>query len=37
MSSLGDKQVRGFDIAVNDALRVSGIERVGNLDGERHD
>ena len=32
MSALGDKDVRGFDVAVDDAFRVGGVERVGNLD-----
>jgi hypothetical protein len=32
VTALGDKNVRWLDVAVDDALRVSGIERVGNLD-----
>ncbi len=35
MSALGDKNIGGLDVAVNDPFGVGGIERVGNLDGER--
>ena len=31
MAAFSDKNIRGFDIAMNDALGMSGIERVGNL------
>ena len=34
VSALGHKQVRRFDIPVDDAFGVSRVERVGNLDGE---
>src|SRR5215469_13275130 len=34
MSTLGDKDVGRFEIAVNDAGYVRGIERVGNLNAE---
>ena len=32
--SLGDKDVRGLDVAMNDAFCVGGVERVGDFDGE---
>ncbi len=35
MSALGDKDVGGLDIAVDDVFCMSGVERVCNLDGER--
>ena len=35
VSALGDKDVSGLDVAVDDAFGVSGVERVRNLDGER--
>ncbi len=35
MSALGHKNVRGLDIAMNHSLGVRGIQRVGNLDGQR--
>ena len=35
VSPLGDENVGGFDVAMNDAFAVSGIERIGNLDGNR--
>jgi hypothetical protein len=31
----GDEDVRGLDVAVDDACGVSGIQRVGDLDSER--
>jgi hypothetical protein len=31
------EDVRGFQVPVDDALRVSGLERVGDLHPERHD
>ena len=34
VSALGDKDIRGLDVAVDNTLRVRGIERVGNLDGQ---
>ena len=33
--SLRDEYVGGFDVTMNDALAVSSIEGVGNLDGNR--
>ncbi len=35
VSALGDKDVGGFDVAMNDALGVRGIESVGDLDRQR--
>ena len=35
VAALGDEDVGGLDVAVNDAFGVGGIERVGNLDGQR--
>jgi len=32
MASLGDEDVRGLDVPVDDAFGMRGIERVGNLD-----
>jgi len=32
VAALGDKDVRGLDVAVNDALRVSGVKSVGDFD-----
>src|SRR5208282_5754444 len=32
MAALGDKDVRGLDVAVDNAFRVRGVQRVGNLD-----
>jgi hypothetical protein len=34
MATLGDENVGGLDVSVDDASSVSGVERVGNLDGE---
>ena len=34
VSTLGDKDVGGFDVAVDDTFGVGSIERVGNLDSE---
>ena len=33
MAALGDEDIRGLDVAMDDALDVSGVERVGNVDG----
>ena len=33
--TLGDEDVRGFDVAVNDALGVGRIQCIRNLDGKR--
>ncbi len=34
MAALGDEDVRGLDVAMNDAFGVSSIESVGDLNGE---
>src|SRR6202022_4406942 len=34
MATLGDENVRRFDVAVDDALRVSRIEGIGDLEGD---
>src|SRR6202035_5239561 len=34
MAALSDEEVGGFDVAVNDAFTVGGIECVRNFDGE---
>ena len=34
VSAIGDEDIRRLDVAMNDALGMSGIERVGNLDAE---
>ena len=35
VAALGDKNIRGLDVAVNDVFGVRGIQRVGDLDGQR--
>jgi hypothetical protein len=35
MTPIGDEDIRGLDVPVDDAGGVSGIEGIGNLDGER--
>ena len=35
MSTLGDEDVRRFHVPVDDALAVSGIECISNLNGQR--
>jgi len=35
MPTLGDKDVGGFDIPMDDARRMRGIERVGDINGKR--
>ena len=37
VSALGDEDVRGLDVAMHDAFGVRGVQRVGDLDGERAD
>src|SRR5215470_2128371 len=37
MPSFRHENVRGLDVAVNNALRMGGVESVGNLNGERED
>ncbi len=37
MAALGHKHVRGFYIAVNDPSGMSGIQPIGDLDGEGED
>ena len=34
MPALGDENIGGLDVAMNDVFAMSGIERFGNLDGE---
>ena len=34
MAAAGDEKIGGFDVAMNDALGVRGVERVGDFDGE---
>src|SRR5207302_731233 len=34
VTALGDENVGGLDVAMNDALGVSGVERVGDFDGK---
>ena len=35
VAALGDEDVRGLDVAMDDSLGVRGVEGVGDLDGER--
>ena len=37
VSALGDEDVRGLDVAMNDAFGVGRVESVGNLDAQRKD
>ena len=34
VAALGDENVRGLDVAVNDSLGMRGVESVGDLDAE---
>ncbi len=34
MTTFGDENVSGLDVAMNDAARMSGVQSVGNLDSE---
>ena len=34
VAAIGDENVRGLDVAVDDALLVRGVKRIGNFDGE---
>ena len=34
VAALGDENVGGLDIAMNDSLRVRGVESIGDFDGE---
>ena len=36
MAALGDKNIRGLDVAMDDAFGVRCVERVSNFDGQRH-
>ena len=36
MTALGDENICRLDVAVDDAFRVGGIERLGDLDGQRN-
>jgi len=36
VAALGDEDIRGLDIPVNDAFRVRRIERVGHINGDFH-
>ena len=35
--ALGDEEVRGLDVAVDDAFAVRRVQRVGNLNAQRQD
>jgi hypothetical protein len=35
VSALGDEDVGRFDVAMDDALAVCRVERIGNLDGQQ--
>ena len=35
MTSISHEDVRGFNVTMNDSFDVSGVERVGDLNGER--
>ena len=37
LASIGDKDVRGLDVPMHDALRVRGVERVSNLNAQLQD
>jgi hypothetical protein len=37
VTAFGDEKVGGLDVAVNDTFGVSGVEGVGDFDGERED
>ena len=35
VATLGDENIGGLDVAVNDAFGVRGVKRIGNLNAER--
>jgi hypothetical protein len=35
VATLGDKNVSGLDVAVDDTFGVGGVEPIGNFDGQR--
>ena len=35
MTTLGDENIRGLDVAMDDAFCVGGVKCIGDLDGER--